>query len=103
MSGTWQSTRHVETPATPSRAAEFNDGTLEIAIALWRLLALLSVPAWTVAMIAGLITLDPRWCLALVALTATGALWWWLGFWVFGNDDWRREPKPARPEREWGA
>lgn len=87
---TWQTRREIAGPGDQPGVSRFNDDALEIAIALWRGIALIATPIWCVLLVITLADPHPRRWWSLAGVTVVGALFWWLGFWQFGNADWRK-------------
>lgn len=100
---TWQTRREVTPAQQVTRVTEFNDHALEIAIALWRGIALVSMVGWFVAVVLAAAGAPGRWGYVAAALWGMALLFGWAGFWQFGNSTWR---KPRRSNggpvvREW--
>lgn len=84
--------RVTEGEARRSAVQRANDGTLEVVILAVRLLAGLNALAVIVAAVAVIWTADLRWVATLTLTIILGGVFGWLGFWVFGNAEWRDGP-----------
>lgn len=86
---TWQTRREVTPAQQVTRVTEFNDSSLEILIALWRLVAMLAMLACPVATVAAAFGVPHAGPVAMVALFFA-LMFGWAGFWQFGNSTWRK-------------
>ena len=84
--------RVTEGEARRSAVERANDGTLEVVILAVRLLAGLNALGVLVSAIALVWTGDLRWVATLCLTIIWGAVFGWLGFWTWGNADWRKQP-----------
>ena len=85
--------RAVEGVARRSVVERANDGTLEYVIFAARCFACLNVLGVVVSAVALIWTADLRWLATLTLTIIWGGLFGWLGFWTFGNEEWRRGGK----------
>lgn len=86
--------RVTEGEARRTAVERANDGTLEVVIFAVRLLAGLNGLAAIVSALALVWTADLRWLVTLVLTIIWGGVFGWLGFWTWGNADWRRDGPP---------
>lgn len=82
--------RVSEGEARRSVVQRANDNALEILIFGLRLGAALAVLGAIVSAVALIWTADLRWLVTLALDLAIAAGAGWAGFWVFGNEGWRR-------------
>jgi hypothetical protein len=82
--------RVTEGEARRSAVQRANDGTLEVVILGVRVLAGLFALAVLVSTITLIWTADLRWLATLTFSIIVGGVLGWLGFWFFGNEEWRR-------------
>jgi hypothetical protein len=71
------------------------DSSLEIVIAVSRLVAVLGVPGWLGLLAAAIWTHDTRFVALAGLVFALSAISGAFGFWWFGNPEWRRGAPPA--------
>jgi fatty acid desaturase len=83
--------RVTEGEARRSAVERANDGTLEVVIFTVRLLAGLNTLAAIVSALALVWTADLRWLVTLVLTIIWGGVFGWLGFWTWGNADWKND------------
>lgn len=86
--------RVTEGEARRSVVERANDGTLEVVIFAVRLLAGLNTLAAIVSAFALIWTADLRWLVTLTLTIILGGVFGWLGFWTWGNADWRTDGQP---------
>lgn len=91
---TWSATRRVASPPAPTWASRFNDHSLEILIATWRILALAAMAGWAVVGVAAAFAPGDL-LLPALALWIAALLFGYLGFWLFGNSSWRADDDRA--------
>jgi hypothetical protein len=83
--------RYVEGAARRTAVERANDSTLEYVIFAVRCLACINVLGVIVSAVALIWTADLRWLATLTLTIIWGGLFGWLGFWMWGNADWRRQ------------
>jgi uncharacterized membrane protein YfcA len=83
--------RVTEGEARRSVVERANDGTLEVVILAMRLLAGLNTMGAIVSTLALVWTADLRWLATLCLAVILGGVSGWLGFWTWGNADWRND------------
>lgn len=88
--------RVVEGDARRSAVERANDGTLEYVILAVRLLAGLNALAVIVSALALVWTGNLRWLATLVLTIIWGGVFGWLGFWTWGNAEWKIHGQPER-------
>jgi hypothetical protein len=81
--------RVTEGAARRSVVERANDGTLEVVIFAVRLFAGLCTLTWVVSTIGLIWTADWRWLWTMTAAIIWGGVSGWLGFWTWGNAEWR--------------
>jgi hypothetical protein len=85
----------VPEPERRGTVQRLNDRTLEYVILALRVVSLVSVfGGWTVALVAWIWSGDWRWGATLAVEVITGAVAAYLGFWVWGNEEWRHDADP---------
>ena len=85
-----QHARLVARPPARTRVEAANDRALEHAIFLSRWGGALVALVGLAALVAATWTLDWRWAFLGVLSLSVGALAGWFGWWVRGNEEWRR-------------
>lgn len=90
MSSTYQR-QTVPEPERRGAVQRFNDRTMEYVIMALRLVSLIAtLSGWTPALVAWVWSGDWRWGATLAVLVVVGLGAGYLGFWTFGNEEWRR-------------
>jgi len=89
MSGErWQTTRTVR--GRTGWPEQFNDRTLELVIALLRIVAMVGTLAALASVVAVIWTGDGRWVTTFGVSFGAGGACGFLGFWYWGNGEWRQ-------------
>lgn len=84
--------RVIEGAARRSRIERANDVTLEWVILALRGLGGVCTLGWLASVVAVIWTADLRWLATMAFLLIVGAAASWLGYWTFGNEEWRHGP-----------
>lgn len=72
----------------------FNNDSLEIAIAVVRVIALSALVATVVAIAAFALTFRPQLAITALLFAALTACAGYFGFWAFGNSSWSDDGRP---------
>lgn len=82
--------RTYKTTPEPPLASRLLDNSLEYLILVWRGLSVLGTVGWAASFVVAMAT--PKAWLVCLAFGVVGVLFGWLGFWQFGNPEWRKPP-----------
>lgn len=74
-------------------AERLNDGSLEMLIAVARVVSIVLFLGLVASAVCFTWTLDGRWIMTLVLCLVFGGLTGWFGFWQYGNAEWKRDGK----------
>jgi fatty acid desaturase len=95
VNGTYQR-RTAPTPERRGAVQRFNDGTLEYVTLLFRVSALILGAFIPVAIFAWIWSGAWRWGVTLAVDVVMAAACVYLGFWTFGNEEWRHGDPDGR-------